>query len=128
VRLKLSGLGLQSWVKSPERVVFGVGLGGSGVVLRQDFPTQVNEREIVQNEYAEVLLENGVIGMSLFIAIIAGLFWALRQTRWLWAILVMFLIQWNFFSGYPNALHIYLVLILLLVVFGIRSGDHKTAN
>lgn len=128
VRLKLSGLGLQSWVKSPERVVFGVGLGGSGVVLRQDFPTQVNEREIVQNEYVEVLLENGVIAMSLFIAIIAGLFWALRQTKWLWAILTMFLVQWNFFSGYPNALHIYLMFVLLLVLFGLRSGDHKAIN
>lgn len=128
VRLKLSGLALQSWAKSPERIVFGVGLGGSGVVLRQDFPTQVNEREIVQNEYVEILLENGIIGLLLFAAIIGALLFGLRQTKWLWVIVAMFLVQWNFFSGYPNALHIYLVLILLLVLFGIRSGDHKTAN
>lgn len=116
VRLLLSRLSLQSWSKTPERIVLGVGLGGSGVVLRNDFPSKVNNREIVQNEYVEVLLENGIIGMSLFIAIIAGLFWYLRQAKWLWSILVMFLIQWNFFSGYPNALHIYLVFMLLIVI------------
>jgi hypothetical protein len=127
VRLLLSRLSLQSWSRTLERAVFGVGLGGSGVVLRNDFPSKVNNREIVQNEYVEVLLENGIIGMLLFIAIIAGLFWHLRQTKWLWAILVMFLIQWNFFSGYPNALHIYLV-FMLLIVFGSQNAQRRQAQ
>jgi hypothetical protein len=115
VRLTLSKLSIQSWLQTPQRILFGVGLGGSGVTLRNDFPTQVNDREIVQNQYVETLLENGIVGFVIFIAIIGGLLRRLRNQKWTWAILVAFIVQWNFFSGYPNALHIYLIFIVLYV-------------
>ncbi len=123
IRLKLSRLAIHSWSDNFARMLFGVGVGGSGTVLRQEFPEQVNDREIVQNEYAELLLENGLLGFGLFTAIIASLFYSSRKTKWTWAIIVAFLVQWNFFSGYPNALHIYLVFIMLAVVFTYVSGS-----
>ncbi len=118
IRLQLSELAIQSWAKSAPRVVFGVGLGGSGVILRNEFPDKVNTGEIVQNEFIEQLLENGLVGIALFGSIIGALLYALRASKWTWAILAAFLVQWNFFSGYPNAIHIYLVLIVLFVCLG----------
>lgn len=127
VRVLLSKLALQSWSKNVQRIVFGVGIGGSGVTIRQDFPTQVNDREIVQNEYLQLLLENGVLGITLFVSIIGALFYSLRHTKWLWAIIVVFLIQWNFYSGYPNSLHVYLILIVLAVI-GIKNSSLKSKS
>ncbi len=115
VRLKLSKLAFQSWKKSPSRTLVGVGLGGSGATLRNEFPKDVNPREIVQNEFTEILLENGIIGIALFVAIIGGLIYRLKNHKWLWSVIIAFVVQWNFFSGYPNALHIYLIFILLYI-------------
>lgn len=114
-RLTLSKLAFQSWRKSPKRILFGVGIGGSGVTLRNDFPNKVNDGEIVQNEYVEILLENGIIGFGVFAGIIGMLIYHLRNQKWLWAITAAFLIQWNFFSGFPNALHIYLIFIIMMI-------------
>lgn len=118
VRLKLSDLALESWSRTLGRAIFGTGLGGSGTVLQEEFPSQVNQREIVQNEYVEILLENGFIGLGLFVVLIGSLMYQLRHHRWILAVVVAYLLQWNFFSGYPNALHIYLLLIAVFVLYG----------
>jgi hypothetical protein len=127
VRVKLSKLAVRSWHRSAGRVIFGVGLGGSGVVLHREFPGQVNQHEIVQNEFAEVLLENGLLGLGLFVTLLAGLLTNLRQNRWAWAIVAAFVVQWNFFSGYPNSLHIYLILTGLLIGKGLGLKNKSTA-
>lgn len=111
-RLELSSLSFQLWHESLPRAIFGVGVGGSGQALRDRFPNKIGQREIVQNEYVEILLENGLLGITIFGSIIALLLFVLRRSKWLWSVVVAFLVQWNFFSGYPNALHIYLILIL----------------
>ncbi len=123
VRIKLSQLSVNSWSSSLMRMFFGVGLGGSGVVLREEFPNQINDREIVQNEYIEILLENGLVGASIFAAIIVGLVYKLKSEKWTWAIIVSLLVQWSFFSGYPNSLHIYLIFIYLYAIFGTSKLD-----
>lgn len=130
VRLTLTQLSLEAWAKNLGRLIFGVGTGGAGVVLLEEFPARVNPREIVQNQYAEVLLENGLIGFTIFISIIVSLFYSLRQHKWSWAVLTAFLVQWNFFSGYPNALHIYLICIYLFVAFGFTRdrGREKSVS
>lgn len=120
-RRTLTKLAIQSWQKTPSRILFGVGVGGAGVVLRNDFPDLVNAGEIVQNEYIEVLLENGLVGITVFVGLIGMLFWSTREQKWLWAIIGSFLIQWNFFSGYPNALHMYLTLIVIYISREISS-------
>lgn len=120
-RLSLSRLALETSASSPLRTFFGVGLGGSGLAVHEKYPGLVGSREIVQNQYIETLLEYGLVGLILFAAIVGGLFYATRRATWLWAIVAAYLIQWVFFSGYPNALHIYLVLISLFVGFGLVS-------
>ncbi len=114
VRVNLSRLALGAWQETPLRMVIGVGLGGAGVAMAE-FAGHTNYREIVQNEYAEVLLERGTIGLVLFVALLGGIIYITRKQKWVWGIAVAFMVQWMFFSGYPSALHIYLVLILLVI-------------
>ncbi|HMR73295.1 MAG TPA: hypothetical protein PKD68_04785, partial [Candidatus Saccharibacteria bacterium] len=78
-------------------------------------------RQIVQNQYVEVLLEYGLVGFGLFVAILAGIVRNTRHSKWVWALLLAYIVQWNFFSGYPNALHIYLVLIAVYVASSLSS-------
>ena len=125
VRLKLSQLSLQAWSTNLQRTFFGVGLGGSGTTLRQQFPEQVNRREIVQNQYVEVLLEYGLLGFVIFISILIGVFYVTRAHRWVWALLFAYIVQWNFFSGYPNALHMYILFIVIVVTLGINRDTAK---
>lgn len=110
-RLSLSRLAVDTWASHPFSMLFGSGIGSAGVAMHEKFPSLVGSREIVQNEYAELLLEYGLLGTVLFAAMIAGIFYATRRTAWLWALILAYMFQWIFFSGYPNALHIYLVFI-----------------
>lgn len=113
IRLSLNELAIGAWTSTPESMVFGVGIGGSGIAMNQVFPDQIGKREITQNEYTETLLELGIIGATLFACIIIGIFYSSRKNKWLWAIIIAFLAQWFFFSGYPNALHIYIIFMII---------------
>lgn len=113
IRANRTELALEAWGKDLPTMVFGVGIGGAGVAMHQANPEAIGAREIVQNEYVERLLERGLIGLALSVIIIGLIVYNLRHTRWLWSIVAAFLLQWMLFSGYPNALHIYLILIVL---------------
>lgn len=126
VRVNRSTLALHAWASSPLTILFGVGVGGAGVAVHNMFPEQLGAREIVQNQYVETLLEQGVVGLVLFVAVIAGLLCVTRQNKWVWAIILAFLFQWNFFSGYPNALHIYLILAVIYATA--RRGSSALAT
>lgn len=115
-RLSLTTYALKSWSDNYHRILFGVGLGSSGKALKQDHPSSISDREIVQNEYVEILLETGLIGFTLFSLIIAVLLFKLRKVSWEIALILAFLVQWIFFSGLPNALHIYFILIIFSVL------------
>ncbi|MDR0955834.1 MAG: hypothetical protein LBM73_01760 [Candidatus Nomurabacteria bacterium] len=65
---------------------------------------------MVQNQFIEMLLETGLLGLLGFFALLGFWLWATKRHKWLWAILAAFVVQLNFFSGYPNSLHIYLFL------------------
>ena len=69
------------------------------------------------------MLEIGVVGLALFIALLAGLFYVARRTSWLWAVIVGFIVQWNFFSGLPNVIHIYLLIAVVVAVLQKRRDD-----
>jgi predicted membrane protein len=61
----------------------------------------------------EILLELGIIGLILFAALILGFIYSAKKKIAFIAIVIAFIVQWNFFSGLPNALHIYLILAVL---------------
>ena len=115
VRLSLTKTALAAWRSNRlGQQLFGTGLGSAGIVLARQTGSRY-QKEIVQNEFVEVLLERGVIGLVLLggLVVLYGRLCLRRRDHLALAILVAYLTQWCFFSGLPNALHIYLVLALL---------------
>lgn len=129
IRLQRSEIALNTWKDGgTSSVVFGVGVGGAGYSMNSHYPEDIGAREIVQNEYIERLLEGGLIGLSLLaflmIAILSGLF--RHRSWWAFGLVVAFMVQWTFFSGYPNALHVYL--FMALAGAGIFSAHHAASK
>lgn len=115
VRLSLTKTALAAWRSNRlGQQLFGTGLGSSGIVLARQTGGRY-QKEIVQNEFVEVLLERGLIGLVLLGGLVAlyGRLCSQRRDYLALVILAAYLAQWCFFSGLPNALHIYLVLALL---------------
>ena len=115
VRLSLTKTALAAWRSNRlGQQLFGTGLGSAGIVLARQTGSRY-QKEIVQNEFVEVLLERGLVGLALLGGLVAlyGRLCFQRRDYLALVILVAYLAQWCFFSGLPNALHIYLVLALL---------------
>ncbi|MDO4872041.1 MAG: O-antigen ligase family protein [bacterium] len=112
-RTKLSNLAIRTWLRNPFTTVFGAGAGGAGMAIYKTTGETSSSAEIVQNEYLSILLELGAIGLAVFAAIICGFIYSTKDKKWKWAILAAFLVQWIFFGGLPNALHIYLILAII---------------
>ena len=113
IRLALSELALSTWSRDMPTRLFGVGTGGAGIAMHQMYPERIGSREIVQNEYIETLLEGGIVKLGLSMALLVSLAVITRKQPWYWAVLAACMVQWLFFSGYPNALHAYLALIVM---------------
>lgn len=127
-RMTRTELALGRWGTNIQTAVFGSGVGSAGVAINQKYPEQLGSREIVQNEYVEVLLEKGLVGLVAFLVVLGSIFMISRQQKWVWAIILAFMTQWIFFSGYPNALHIYLTLIIVGVYFILRRDQLELAK
>ena len=89
-----------------------MGAGGAGKAILQITGQIASAGEIVQNEFLSILLELGIVGLAIWLAIWLDFIWQTRSNRIGWLILLAFMLQWFFFSGLPNALHIYLILAI----------------
>ncbi|MBQ7802620.1 O-antigen ligase family protein [Candidatus Saccharibacteria bacterium] len=113
VRLVLNRSALEVATSSPKNLIFGTGLGSAGKVLFREGKTE-SEKEIVQNEYLSLLLETGLFGLLLLVVGLIILFldleksFALPERFLLFAMILSFLLSLGFFSGLPNALHLFL--------------------
>lgn len=108
----------QIWVRDPQTALFGVGLGGAPLA-RYEAGVYSTPKEIINNEYVTLLVEIGVVGLGLAIATIVMVvraFWR-SPSRWLLlTLLVAYAVSLCFFSGLPNALHIYLLTGMIYVL------------
>ena len=124
IRLNLNRLALSSWRTSLRRILAGVGLGAAGLTLYQEFPELGSPKEIIQNEYLAILYEQGICGIIMIIcaAILFVLTYKLHnknheKTSIYGRVLTLsFALTLCFFSGLPNALHIYLLTPLLFLL------------
>ena len=124
IRLNLNRLALSSWRTSLRRMLAGVGLGAAGLTLYQEFPELGSPKEIIQNEYLAILYEQGICGVIMIIcaAILFVLTYKLHnknheKTSIYGRVLALsFALSLCFFSGLPNALHIYLLTPLLFLL------------
>ncbi|MBQ3430512.1 hypothetical protein IJG20_00155 [Candidatus Saccharibacteria bacterium] len=120
IRLGFNALALSLSLSSSRTLLFGFGLGSAGTVLYEQGKT-ASKLEIIQNEYLSLLLETGLLG--LFLALMTGIIVLLltsqnlprRRKILLFSIYLAFALSLNFFSGLPNALHIYLFPALIIL-------------
>jgi len=80
-----SEMAIDRWNDDLGTILFGAGAGSAGKSMNDKFPSKIGAREIVQNEYVEILLEKGLIGLVGFLTILAGAFWVTRKNKWLWS-------------------------------------------
>ena len=117
-RVRLTRAALDIWKKDFQNVAIGVGIGGAGQAL-YDNDLSPAPKEIVQNEYASLLLETGVIGVSLFVLIlilaVRVILKKCEAAGMILALLLAYGISLLFFSGLPNALHVVLLPGLFVV-------------
>ena len=124
IRLNLNRLALSSWRTSLRRMLAGVGLGAAGLTLYQEFPELGSPKEIIQNEYLAILYEQGICGviMIICVAILFVLTYKLHNKSheevsiYGRVLTLSFALTLCFFSGLPNALHIYLLTPLLFLL------------
>ena len=115
-RTSLNRFAVQTWSSNLHTILFGVGSGGAGEAILRTTHQTGWEFEIIQNEPLSILLELGIIGFAIWFSFIIFYTWHTRRYKLSWAISFAFLLQWNFFSGLPNALHIYLILAVILAL------------
>ena len=117
VRMKLTGAALEVWQKDFATMAFGVGIGGAGQALYANGLTST-PKEIVQNEYASLLLESGVVGAVLFVltlVIVVRGVWKSKGRVAVLSLLIAYAVTLCFFSGLPNALQVYLLPVVLCI-------------
>ena len=124
IRLNLNRLALSSWRTSLRRMLAGVGLGAAGLTLYQESPELGSPKEIIQNEYLSILYEQGVCGVIMIICVVIlfVLTYKLHNKSheevsiYGRVLALSFVLTLCFFSGLPNALHIYLLTPLLFLL------------
>lgn len=117
-RLMLSGVALEAWKKDLTTIIFGAGIGGAGQALYVNGLSE-SPKEIVQNQYISLLLETGLVGISLFLlTLILAVKAVLKSKNWpmVISLMVAYALSICFFSGLPNALHIYLLPIVFTLL------------
>ena len=119
IRLKLSEIAVEAWSKDMRTILFGVGLGGAGQAL-YNAGLSPSPKEIVQNQYVSLLLETGLVGVSLFVltvVLVVMVIWKKTQiSGMMLSLMVAYGVSLCFFAGLPNALQIYLLLICLSLI------------
>ena len=119
VRMQLTHFALRAWSGDVSTVFVGSGIGGAGVKLFNDSLTD-SPKEIVQNEYASLMLETGLIGISLFalmLVLIVRIVLKNPMRIMILGLLVAYGVSLLFFSGFANALHIYLLPMVLVFLW-----------
>ena len=110
-RVRLFNSALTVWRKDFKTALVGVGIGGAGQALF-DNGFSPAPREIVQNEYASILLETGLVGVSLFVLLIVLIVKVALKAKTaglILSLIVAYAVSLCFFSGLPNALQIILL-------------------
>lgn len=111
IRLNLTKYALDVWNDRPQNLIFGTGLGSAGIKMYEKFPAELGTpKEIVQNQYASLLLELGLLGTILAASTI--LYVIIRTKAYksplFVSVIIAFAATLFFFAGLPNAIHIYL--------------------
>lgn len=111
VRVEMTENAIRVWSQDFGTVMFGVGIGGAGQAM-YDAGLTGSPKEIVQNEYANLLLEVGLLGVVLFgltLVMIVKICTKNQNGILILTLMVAYGVTLCFFSGLPNALQVYLM-------------------
>lgn len=131
-RTRLTSAALKIWTENFTNFGYGVGIGAAGQALYNhgDSPAP---REIVQNQYASLLLETGLLGtalalfsLGLVIRVIVKL--KNESVPFLLALILAYAVTLFFFNGLPNALHIYLLPALFIYLLPLPQLHRPKQN
>ena len=126
IRKMMTRNAIKVWSQDFKTILLGVGIGGAGQAM-YDAGLTDSPKEIVQNEYASLLLEVGLLGVILVIALIIATICVVAKSSANVAILTLLLaygISLLFFAGLPNALHIYLLPACLWIVLKTKADSN----
>lgn len=109
---------LEIWSKDFKTAVLGVGFGGAPIA-RYEEGKYNTPKEIINNEYVNILLEMGLVGISLLVLSLGLVVRAVIKSKnkiLVMGLMVAYAVSLCFFSGLPNALHIYLLPVVLMLI------------
>lgn len=116
-RMKFNRIALELSSQNAKTLLFGYGLGSAGEIMYKEGKT-TTPYEIVQNEPLSLLLETGLLGLLLAALTLVIILQTLKthpERLLLGAITLASAFSLLFFSGLPNALHLYLFPLFLFV-------------
>ncbi len=119
IRMELTKNAFKVWSKDFKTMMIGVGIGGAGQAM-YDEGLIWSPKEIVQNEYASILLELGLVGVVLIIIIVVFVIKYIVKSPanlLLLSLMLAYGVSLLFFSGFANALQIYLLPMVFYIVF-----------
>ena len=111
IRKMMTRNAIKVWSRDFRTILFGVGIGGAGQAM-YDAGLTGSPKEIVQNEYASLLLEVGLLGVIFAVVLLLKVVYIVTKSPANVAVLTLLVaygISLLFFAGLPNALHIYLL-------------------
>lgn len=132
IRKEMTRNALTVWGSSAKNVAVGVGLGGAGEAMYAAGLTS-SPKEIVQNQYASLLMETGVVGVILAVMmVIMVVRWVVRrggEARWVvLSLMVAYGVSLVFFAGLPNALQVYLMPVIVWAMCEKKPTRAKSAK
>jgi len=112
VRMSLTNVAIKALSEGGANIIlFGTGLGGAGTYLYANNYLD-SPKEIIQNQYASLLLETGMIGililLFLLVMVIKIILHSKKSLLYI-ALGIAYACSLLFFAGLPNALQIYLM-------------------
>ena len=123
-RTSATGTAIKAWSQNLKSALLGMGLGSASVVLFEN-GTFATAKEIVNNEYASLLLETGIVGVILLVytlVLVVKIFRKSETKVMMLGIIVAYLVSLVFFSGLANVIHIYLLPVIIGILTFKRLG------
>ncbi|MBO7664412.1 hypothetical protein J6S46_00935, partial [Candidatus Saccharibacteria bacterium] len=123
-RTSATGTAIKAWSQNLKSALLGMGLGSASVVLFEN-GTFATAKEIVNNEYASLLLETGIVGVILLVytlVLVVKIFRKSETKVMMLGIIVAYLVSLVFFSGLANVIHIYLLPVIIGILTFNRLG------
>ena len=127
IRKMLTRNALTLWSRDAKTMLLGVGIGGAGQAMYEAGLTP-SPKEIVQNEYASLLLEVGLVGAVLAVVLLIMVVKVVIKgpaNIVILSLMVAYAVSLIFFAGLPNALQIYLLPVVLYICICVGKKSYR---